>query len=421
MTPNRNLSDMSLLDPAVQDDPFEMYAAMQAAPGIYQMPETGFFIVSRYADLRAVLTNPDAFSNAVDRAALQGPELAAAHQHYLSKHGWPHISTLQRSDAPAHTRYRKLVDRVFTPARVREMTPRIEALAHRLIDRFAGQGACDFVHDFAMLLPGMILAEEMGLEADQVGTFKRWADAMLAPASRKMDETELCAVADVELEAQHHLAAMFEARRSDPRPGIISALVHAHAEGEEPLSMAELQSIMSQLIGGGFESTMTALGHAMYRIVREPQYLGWLRADPKRMRGFVEEALRMDSPTQGLRRRATRDIEIAGTLIPKDSVVVVRYGAANRDPAKFGCPHQFDAERANGGTHLAFGVGAHFCVGAVLARQEIASGLRAMIDRFSEIRLQQSLKQPIHRVNFLTLPLRELPLTLVVREDPAPG
>jgi cytochrome P450 len=242
---------------------------------------------------------------------------------------------------------------------------------------------------------------------------------MLAPASRKMNEAELRAVADVELKAQHHLAALFEAHRSDPRPGIISALVHAHQAGEQPLSIAELQSIMSQLIAGGFESTMTALGHAMYRIVREPHYLEWLRADAKRMRGFVEETLRMDSPTQGLRRRATRDVEIAGTVIPKDSVVVVRYGAANRDPAKFGCPHQFDAERANGGTHLAFGVGAHFCVGAVLARQEIASGLSAMIDRFAEISLQQPLQQPIHRVNFLTLPLRALPLKLRARQDAA--
>jgi cytochrome P450 len=242
--------------------------------------------------------------------------------------------------------------------------------------------------------------------------FKRWADAMLAPASRKMDAAELRAVADIELEAQRHLARLFEARRIDPQPGIISALVHAHADGEEPLSMAELQSIMSQLIGGGFESTMTALGHAMYRIVREPRYLEWLREEPKRMRGFVEEVLRMDSPTQGLRRRATRDVEIAGTLIPKGSVVVVRYGAANRDPAKYACPHRFDAERPNAGSHLAFGVGPHFCVGAVLARQEIATGIATMIERFARIDLARPLTFPVHRANFLTLPLRELPIRM---------
>ena len=405
-----DLSELSLLDPAVQDDPFEMYAAIQDAPGIYQMPETGFFIVSRFADLRAVLTDPVTFSNEVDRAALQGAALSEGHQHYLAEHGWPHVGTLQRTDAPAHSRYRKLVDRVFTAARVREMTPRIEAVAEQLIDGFADRGECEFVGDFAMLLPGTILAEEMGLDASQVATFKQWADAMLAPASRRMTAAQLREVADVELEAQHHLAGLFDARRAEPGSGIISALVHAHAAGEAPLSMAELQSIMSQLIGGGFESTMTALGHGMWRIVREPRYLAWLHAEPKRWRGFVEEVLRMDSPTQGLRRRATRDVELAGTSIPEGSVVVVRYGAANRDPTKFECPHRFDAERGNAGTHLAFGAGPHFCVGAVLARQEIAIGLQAMVQRFGRIELARPLEKPIHRANFLTLPLRELPL-----------
>jgi len=411
----KRLDEFSLLDPDTQDDPFAMYEAMHAAPGIYLMPETGFFIVSRYADLCQVLTDPVSFSNEVDRGALQGAKLSEQHQRYLSEHGWPHIATLQRTDAPAHGRYRKLVERVFTMGRVREMTPRIDAVANALIDRFAGRGECEFIADFAMLLPGTILAEEMGLDASQVTTFKTWADAMLAPASRKMDAAELQAVADIELEAQHHLEALFEACRADPQPGIISALVHAHTDGEEPLSMAELQSIMSQLIGGGFESTMTAIGHALWQLIRQPDLMKRLRTEPKLMKGFVEEVIRMDSPTQGLRRRATRDVEIAGTLIPKDSVVVVRYGAANRDPAKFACPNMFDAERANVGTHLAFGVGAHFCIGAALARQEISSGIRAMLDRFGDIALARPLEKPIHRANFLTLPLRELPIRFTPR------
>lgn len=411
------LARFSLLDPEVQDDPFAMYEAMQEAPGIYRMPETGFFIISRYADLRAVLTDPETFSNDVDRASLQGPELAEHLHDYLDEHGWPHIQTLQRTDAPAHSRYRKLVDRVFTVGRVREMTPHIEEVAHALIDRFADRGECEFISEFAMLLPGTILAEEMGLDAGQVATFKRWADAMLAPASRKMDAAELRRVADVELEAQHHLARLFEQCRATPQQGIISGLVHAHSEDEEPLSMAELQSLMSQLIGGGFESTMTAIGHALWQLLRHPEQMGALRREPKLVKGFVEEVIRMDSPTQGLRRRATRDVEVAGTLIPEGSVVIVRYGAANRDPAKFACPHLFDMRRPNAGTHLAFGAGAHFCVGATLARQEIATGILAMLQRFDEITLARPLEKPIHRPNFLTLPLRELP----IRFTPAAG
>jgi cytochrome P450 len=410
-----DLSAFSLLDPEIQSDPFEMYQAMHAAPGIYRMPETGFYIASRYADVRAVLMDPKTFSNDVDRASLQGPELSEKHQHYLSEHGWPHIQTLQRTDAPSHSRYRKLVDRVFTVGRVRDMTPRIDARAHELIDAFIDRGECEFVSEFALLLPGTILAEEMGLASNEVGTFKRWADAMLAPASYVMTEDQLRAVADVELEAQHHLAKLFEERRANPRNDLISGLVHAHVEGEEPLSMAELQSMMSQLIGGGFESTMTAIGHAMWQLLRNPELIRALRDDPGLIKGFVEESIRMESPTQGLRRRVTQDTELSGTFIPAGSVVIVRYGAANRDAAKFECPHKFDPKRPNAATHLAFGAGVHFCVGAVLARQEIASGILACLERMDDLELARPLTSPVHKSNFLTLPLRELPLKFTKR------
>jgi cytochrome P450 len=409
------IEDFSLLDPQTQSDPFPMYEAMQAMPGIYRMPETGFYIVSRYAELRAVLTDPTTFSNDVDRASLQGPGNSAKLHDYMEEKGWPHIQTLQRTDAPAHGRYRKLVDRVFTVGRVREMTPHIEVTAHRLIDAFVDNGECDFVSDYAMLLPGTILAEEMGLPSGEVARFKRWADAMLAPASYVMDEDQLMRNADVELEAQTHLARLFEERRASPTGDWISALVTAQSEDEEPLSMAELQSVMSQLIGGGFESTMTAIGHAMLRLIQQPEQIARLREEPKRIKGFVDEVIRIESPTQGLRRRATRDVELSGTLIPKGSVVIVRYGAANRDPAKFACPHVFDMERSNAGTHLAFGAGTHFCVGALLAKQEIATGILAILDRLDDIRLARPLVEPIHRANFLTLPLRELPIVFTAR------
>ena len=411
------IDDFSLLDPMTQSDPFPMYELMQQLPGIYQMPETGFFIVSRYDDLRAVLTDPETFSNDVDRASLQGPELSAKHRDYMIDHGWPHIQTLQRTDAPIHSRYRKLVDRVFTMGRVREMNPRIERRAHHLIDAFADRGECEFVSEFALLLPGSILAEEMGLPPSDVATFKRWADAMLAPASFVMAEDELRAVADIELEAQHHLAKVFEDRRAEPRDDLISGLVHAHGDTEEPLSMAELQSVMSQLIGGGFESTMTAIGHGLWQLLRNPEQMQRLRDDRSLIKGFVNEVVRIESPTQGLRRRATRDVELAGTLIPEGSVVIVRYGAANRDPKKFACPHQFDIERRNAQTHLGFGTGPHFCVGAVLARQEIMTAILAMLDRFETIELSRPMIEPVHKSNFLTLSLRELPIRFTVRDS----
>ncbi len=412
----RTIDQISLLDPATQSDPFSAYEVIQATPGIYRMPETGFYIVTRYADLRAVLSDPVTYSNVVDRASLQGPENAAWLHDYLHDRGWPHIATLQRADAPSHTRYRRLLDRVFTVATVRALTPHIQQVANALIDSFIDKGECEFIEDFAVPLPGIILAEQMGLDASQVATFRRWADSMLAPASRVMTQDELRANADIELEAQHFLADIFELRRKDPKDDLISRLVHSHQGDEEPLTMAELQSIMSQLIGGGFESTTTTLGHALRQLILNPDQAAALRSDEKLIRGFVDEVIRFESPTQGLRRRTTRDVELDGTLIPEGSVVIVRYGAANRDAEKFPCPHAFDMARKNAGQHLAFGAGTHFCIGAVLAKTEISEGTLAILRRLENIRLARPLVEPIHEPNFLTLPLRELPIRFDKRQ-----
>ncbi len=409
------LADLSLLDPATQDDPFDAYDRIRAMPGIYRMPETGFYIVTRYDDLRQVLTDPVTYSNNVDRASLQGETNSKIMQDYLNEHGWSHVQTLQRTDAPVHSRYRKLVDRAFTVGRVRNLMPHIEEVANGLIDRFIDRGECEFVAEYAVMLPGTILAEQIGLDASEVETFRKWADALLAPASRVMTPEELRANADIELEAQHHLARLFEERRANPQEDLVSALVMGHQDIAEPLTINELQSVMAQLIAGGFESTTTSLGHAMLQLIRHPDQMAKLRADPSLIRNFVEEVIRYETPTQGLRRRTTRDVELAGTLIPEGSVVIVRYGAANRDEAKFACPHAFDMERKNAGQHLAFGAGAHFCVGAPLARAEIASGILAILERLDDIRLARPLEKPIHVPNFLTLPLRELPIAFTAK------
>ncbi|HEX2795004.1 MAG TPA: cytochrome P450 [Croceicoccus sp.] len=410
-----SLADLSLLDPATQDDPFDAYDRIRAMPGIYRMPETGFYIVTRYDDLRQVLTDPATFSNNVDRASLQGEANSKIMQDYLNEHGWSHVQTLQRTDAPIHARYRKLVDRAFTVGRVRNLVPHIEEVAHRLIDRFADRGECEFVAEYAVMLPGTILAEQIGLDASEVETFRRWADALLAPASRVMTPEELRANADIELEAQHHLARLFDERRANPQEDLVSALVMGHQDTEQPMTVNELLSMMAQLIAGGFESTTTSLAHAMLQLVNHPDQMAKLRADPSLVRNFVEEVIRYETPTQGLRRRTTRDVELAGTLIPEGSVVIVRYGAANRDGAKFECPHAFDMERKNAAQHLGFGAGPHFCVGAPLARAEIASGILAILDRLDDIRLARPLERPIHVPNFLTLPLRQLPLAFTAR------
>ncbi len=409
------VADYSFMDHEVQSDPFDFYALLHEECPVYLMPETGFYMVTKYDDLRQVLKDTVTFSSDVRTGnSLQG-ENSALHQEILVEKGWGHVQTLQRTDPPEHNRYRKLLDRVFTAKRVREMVPYIDGVASELIDSWIDDGECDFNAQFAMPMPGIIIAEQLGLARDQIDTFKRWADAMLALSIRPLSREEIQEAAETEVEAQQFMFKVFEDRKANPTDDIMSGLVHAQDEDEEPLSMHELQNLMHQLITGGFETTQSAINHGMWLLLRFPDQMAKLRSDMTLIKPFVEEVLRMESPVQGLARMATRDVEVGGTLIPKDSVVLVRYGAANRDAGTFECPHAFDIERKNAGAHIAFGMGAHFCVGAMLGRQEMVSSFTALLDRLDDIELARELPYPVHNQSLFFIPMKELPIKFTKR------
>ena len=408
-------ADFSMLDPAVSSEPWNLYEVLHEQCPVYQMPETGAFVVTRYDDLRLVLKDTETFSS--DVGLLGGGQFAGLQQSILKKGGgWPHVSTLQRTDPPVHSRYRKLLDRVFTIARVRELTPHIDGVVDMLIDRFIDQGECEFDHDFAMPMPGIIIAEQLGLDRDKVATFKRWADAMLGSARAAVaTEEEVRANAKIELEAQLFLADIFENRRKQPTDDLMSAMVHSHGEDEEPLTMSELQNLMHQLITGGFETTQTAINHGMWTLLRYPELQEKLRQDENLLKPFIDEVLRWESPVQFLARRATKDIELGGTLIDKDSMVLVGYGPANRDKSKFECPHQFDIGRRNSGANLAFGSGNHFCPGTLLAKQEMMSSFSGLLDRLEDIRLKKPLPDPVHRFSLFFMPMHDFCISFTKR------
>ena len=208
----------SLMDPAVQSCPYELYKRLRDEQPVYRMPETGFYVVTRYDDVRRVLQDTENFRNGGPRPSgeLQGGAMAI-HERMLAERGWTAVETLQRSDPPAHTRYRKLVNRVFTPRRVNnDLQPRVEAITEELIDAFIDRGSCEFVNEFAILLPGVVMTEQLGLDRSQVTTFRQWVDALLAPKMYPLTEDEMVAVTEAALTAQHHFAAVFEERRRQP-------------------------------------------------------------------------------------------------------------------------------------------------------------------------------------------------------------
>ena len=409
--------DASFFDPAVQDDPFDVYAEMHEKCPVHHLPENGMYMVTKYDDVREMLTDPERFSSRPSGGAGGGatPAAAAWAQVFEDK-GYERARTLQRTDPPIHTHYRKLLGRVFTNRTVQDMTPRIDEISHELIDAFIDRGECEFVSEFALPLPGVFICEQLGLPASEYLTFKKWADAMLAMSQRALDVDEAVEQAEIEVEAQHHLAREFEARRAEPQDDLISKLVHAHTVGEEePLTMGELQDLMHQLVTGGFETTTAALGTGMWLLLRYPDQMDKLRADPSLQKNFIEESLRFDSPVAGLWRTTTCPVSLGGAEIPAGSSVMARYAAANRDAEVFDNPDVFDITRENATQHVAFGLGNHFCIGAALARAELMSAFSALLDRLDNIELAEPLDDQPHEFSFFLRPMKKLPLRFTKR------
>ena len=404
---SKAVEDYSFLDPMTNSDPYELYDVLHNQSPVYQIPEVGIYVITKYDDIRMALKDFETFSSDVS-VATRG-EFSNLHQSILiDGGGWEHVQTLQRTDPPKHRRYRKLVDRVFTKKRVDELLPHLDEVVNELIDNFIERGSCDFNNEFAMRMPGIIIAEQLGLSRDNVSTFKKWADSMLGASRAPVaTEEEVTENAKIELEAQLFLSEVFESRRKDPKEDLMSALVHSHGDDEEPLSMHELQNLMHQLITGGYETTQSAINHGMWCLVRFPDIAEKLYSDEALLKPFIEEVLRWESPVQFLLRRTTKDAEVSGTIIPEGSMVMMGYGPANRDEAKFECPHQFELERQGVGSHLAFGSGVHHCPGALLGRQEMIRSFKFLVERMKNIKLAKPLPEPVHNFSMFFMPMKD--------------
>jgi cytochrome P450 len=400
----------SFFDPAILDDPFDTYAELRAKCPVHHMPENGQYMVTRHEDVRTVLSDHATFSSQSSGSRALASGAAKAQAEVFAADGWMRARTLQRTDPPAHTHHRRLLGRVFTPRRVNDLLPRIDAITHELIDRFIDRGECEFVREFALPLPGILICEQLGLPAEEYPTFRRWADAMLAMGQRPLSAEEATEQAHIEVEAQQHLAREFEQRRQQPTDDIISALVHAHGDDDEPLSMEELQDLMHQMVTGGFETTTAALGTAMLLLIQHPDQAAKARADRSLIKSFIEETLRFDSPVAGLWRTTACPVSLGGTDLPEGSIVMARFASANRDETVFVGPDVFDIERADVNHHVAFGWGNHFCLGAALARAELVSAFTAIFDRMDNIELAEPLDAQPHEFSFFLRPLKRLPI-----------
>lgn len=316
----------------------------------------------RYEDVYAALRDHETFSSDNPQAGQFGPKLV-----------------LIQDNPPRHTRFRRLVNKVFTLRRIEALEPWITDIANALLDELPNEEA-DVVESYTVPLPVKVIARLLGIPGEDYVTFKRWSDAFLSTVSVQAGERLQNLQAMV-----GYFGQMAATRRAHGAEDLITALVEAEVEGEA-LQDWEILGFCILLLIAGNETTTNLLGNLFHILAERPALWRQLREDRSLVETVIEETLRYESPVQRLFRWTTREVEVSGVKFAQGDRVTIFYGAANRDPQAFPHPDEFRLDR-DLRNHVAFGAGIHYCLGAPLARAEARITLNAFLDRYSTIRL----------------------------------
>lgn len=380
-------AQLDFSNPQVMECPYPIYESLREKAPVYFAEKLGFWLITRYDDCLNAIRDPQVFSSKMGFRPGSVPDEV---MRIYNEEGFGDLpDTLVSNDPPSHTRYRKLVDRAFTAGRVRQMEDYMVVVVRELIDAFIEKGRLSVMQDFAVPVPMYVIADQLGVPRSHRDRFKEWSDSAVAPLGLLLSDERKIECAKSAVEMQHYFVEVFADRRANPRDDMISDLVTKEIDGA-PLSIPELLSILNQLLVAGNETTTSAIAASIVRLANDPELVELLAKEPGKCDNFAEEILRHESPVQGLFRMTTADVEVAGVTIPKGSLVNLRYGSANRDERKYECPEVFNVARANASSHLAFGAGIHHCIGAQLARREIAIAVRELTARLKDIRLVEA-------------------------------
>lgn len=384
----------SFTDPEVQRCPFPLYTRLRSEAPVYRDPVTGFHVVTRYEDIVHVTQHPELFSNTTTQIfnRAHSPVAAEVARRY-QEHGFLPMHTLVSNDPPSHTAYRALVDRAFGMSTVKSLEPMIAGIVDELIDAFEPRGKVDFIKEFANLLPLYVIAHELGLPREDHPRFKRWSDVAIEQINPVLAPDRELAITDEVIQMQQYLYRHAKAYEQNPAPKILSKLVHAEIDGRR-LKPEELVNIAGQLLVAGNETTTTTLITSVHLLMEQPELRARLSAQPDLIPGFVEEVLRLHAPIPQLFRQVLEDTQLQGVPLAKGSIVLIVFGAGNRDAAKFDQADALDPERRNARQHLSFGRGIHYCIGNVLSRTELRMAIARLLQRLPALRLDPHMPAP---------------------------
>ena len=362
-------------EPGQAEEPGPFFRAMRDTCPVHYEERLDLWIVTRYEDVQTVLRDPATFSSA-GAVTTSAVPLPATVQAVLVRASWP-LRLLTESDPPIHRQLRGLVQKAFTPRRVRSLEPFVAQRARSLIDAFRSKGEVEIIRAFAWPLPIAVIAQMLGVERDRAEDLHGWSRDLLLLLQGAGDEETLRGRADSVVAMQHYFEDALTRRKNVRRDDLMGALL----DDWDPavLSVAELVQLLITLVVAGHLTVTRAIGSALVLLDRIELLSDLSRGRlTERLDAVVEEALRLETPAQGLFRRVTRDTSLNGAALPAGARVMVHFGAANRDEQVFASADEFDAEREGISRHLAFGKGAHFCLGAPLARMELRIALSTL-------------------------------------------
>ncbi|BDP43954.1 polyketide biosynthesis cytochrome P450 PksS (plasmid) [Deinococcus aetherius] len=403
------LSGVDITDARFKANPFPFYARLREEAPVFPVTlrrlrcEERAWLVTRYGDVLAVLRD--------DATFVKDPHKAMTPAQLRRVPSVPAVfgplgRNLLSLDGADHDRLKVLVHRAFTPRMVERMRDQTQAVTDEALDRALRRSGMDLIADFALPVPLRVIGRILGVPGRDHGRFSAWTRAFVSVGHR----SPLTVIPSV-LAFIRYLRGLIRERRARPRNDLTSALVAAQ-EGSDTLTDDEVLAMIFLLLSAGHETTVNLIGSGTLALLGHPDQMERLRDDPALMGSGVEELARFVVPAEtATERYAARDVEVAGTLIPRGELVVAVLASANRDPAQFERPDTLDLGRANN-RHLSFGQGMHYCLGAPLSRMEAQVALTTLLRRAPNLRLRVPEGQLRWRSGFILRGLEALPVTL---------
>lgn len=377
------------------EDPYPIYARLRDEAPLYRSEQRGFWALSRHEDVAAGFRDSTRLSSA--NGVSLDPAAYGPHAHKT-------MSFLALDD-PRHQRMRALVSKGFTPRRVRDLEPRIEALTRHHLDPALRRGEFDFVADFAGKLPMDVISELMGVPESDRDRLRHLADTVVH-REEGVDDVPPSAM-EASLELVQYYADMLAERRSRPTEDLTSALLSAEVEGDR-LTDDEIIGFLFLMVVAGNETTTKLLANAVFWGWHHPEQLAKPLSDPERVPDWIEETLRYDTSSQVIARTAAEDLDYHGRTVPAGDCVLLLVGSANRDGRVFAEPDRYDLDRDMSRQLVSFGGGTHFCLGAHLARLEARIALTELVRLIDGYELDADAAERVHSSNvrgFAKLPI----------------